>query len=158
MCVQFRPAATLPSSGSGVHLFAISPWAPGASPNHRLLPENINIYLSNPAWPLKIVPWTFASQKAREMLSPLTWFTALFLSHFSKSIPHVTFHSTWYPPELRLCLLILLFLASLLPSNLTFEILPGFPSTISWLNSPSCFSDLKSSLPSHLAPESPVSS
>lgn len=57
----------------------------------------------------------------KEMLSPLTWFTALFLSYLSKSMPHITLRSTCNPPELGLCLLILLFLASLIPSNLTFE-------------------------------------
>ena len=36
-------------------------------------------------------------------------------------MPHITLRSTCNPPELGLCLLILLFLASLIPSNFTFE-------------------------------------
>lgn len=99
-----------------------------------------------------MTPWNCAIllmlDTKKEMLSPTHMVHCIILSYLSKSMPRITLRSTCNPPELGLCWLILLFLASLIPSNLTFETISlGEP----WLSfnhklvkfTPSCYSDLQ---------------
>lgn len=90
-----------PASRTGIRHSAMKPWAPGATPNGSFLPKSTNMFAQAGLNPLKLPHYAYTRHKEKYILILLPWFAALFLSHLSKCIPHITFYSVWNPPRLR---------------------------------------------------------